>query len=202
VQGSGSKRLNGMSHGAAGFAYALAALGAAAERGDFAQAASECIVFENSSYDAARNNWPDLRDDTAPHWPCQWCHGGLGIGLARAATMKRGALDCELLAADVRNALAGAERSWPGYVDTLCCGSLGSVEFLREAGSALGRSDLGELASRRLTAVLEAATAAGDYRWYSGKRRFNLGMFRGLGGVGYTALRQVDASLPNVTIWD
>jgi lantibiotic modifying enzyme len=29
-----------------------------------------------------------------------------------------------------------------------------------------------------------------------------LGLFRGLAGVGYTALRRVDASLPNVLIWE
>src|SRR6185437_8715815 len=40
-QGLGERALNGMSHGAAGFAYALASLSAATGRDDFAQAASE-----------------------------------------------------------------------------------------------------------------------------------------------------------------
>jgi lantibiotic modifying enzyme len=48
---------------------------------------------------------------------------------------------------------------------------------------------------------LEQAEVAGDYRWNSGKRQFNLGFFRGLSGVGYTLLRQIDLSLPNVLIW-
>ena len=52
-------------------------------RDDFAEAASECIAFENASYDDARHNWPDLRGAGAPSWPCQWCHGAPGIGLAR-----------------------------------------------------------------------------------------------------------------------
>jgi lantibiotic modifying enzyme len=111
-------------------------------------------------------------------------------------------LDSKLLATDIRNALAGVERSWPVHLDTLCCGTLGSIEFFCEAASALGRSDLRELASRRLMAVLEAARSSGDYRWNSGDRRFNLGLFRGLAGVGYTSLRQVDDSLPNVIIWE
>jgi lantibiotic modifying enzyme len=29
-----------------------------------------------------------------------------------------------------------------------------------------------------------------------------MGLFRGLSGVGYTALRQADRSLPNVLIWE
>ena len=53
-QGSGEKALNGMSHGAAGFAYALASLAAATGREEFANAAAQCIAFENASYDAQR----------------------------------------------------------------------------------------------------------------------------------------------------
>jgi type 2 lantibiotic biosynthesis protein LanM len=201
-QGSPPHGLNGMSHGAAGFAYALAALATATGCEEFAQAASECIAFEDSSYDAARHNWPDLRGDGEPSWPCQWCHGAPGIGLARIATIKRGGLDSKLLVTDIRNALVGVERGWPGQVDTLCCGALGSIEFFCEAASILGRSDLRELASQRLMSLLEAATSTGDYRWNSGNRRFNLGLFRGLAGVGYTLLCQVDGSLPNVLIWE
>jgi lantibiotic modifying enzyme len=177
-------------------------LSAATGRDEFAKAASECIAFEDSSYNAERNNWPDLRGDGEPSWPCQWCHGAPGIGLARIATAKRGGLDSELLATDIRNALAGVERGWPVHLDTLCCGTLGSIEFFCEAASALGRSDLRALAARRLMIVLEAARSSGDYRWNSGSRQFNLGLFRGLAGVGYTALRQVDRSLPNVLIWE
>ena len=167
-QVSGPQGLNGMSHGAAGFAYALASLAAATGRGEFAMAASECVAFEDSSYNAERNNWPDFRGNGVPGWPCQWCHGAPGIGLARIATIKQGGLDSERLSTDIRNALMGVERSWPVHVDTLCCGTLGSIEFFCEAGSALGRNDLRELASRRLMAVLEAARSSGDYRWNSG----------------------------------
>jgi len=205
-----TRGLNGMSHGAAGFAYALSSLAAASGREDFAAAAAECIAFEDSTYDEGHHNWPDLRGANAPTWPCQWCHGAPGIGLARlgmrrfsgqAATLK-----AEPIMTDIRNAAIGVAQASSGAVDTLCCGSLGRIEFLGEAASALDRSDLRELAARRLLAVLQQAAAAGDYRWNSGKRQFNLGLFRGLSGAGYTFLRQAlaldgDASLPNVLIW-
>ena len=204
-QGSGPRGLNGMSHGAAGFAFALASLAEATGRQElrekFAQAAAECIAFENSSYDAQRHNWPDLRDDGAPSWPCQWCHGAPGIGLARIAASRLGGMDDGRLAVDIQNAVEGVQRNPPTGVDTLCCGALGGVEFFCEAGTALGRDDLRALAALRLTAVLQAAAASGDYRWNSGKGRFNLGLFRGLAGVGYTLLRRVDGALPNVLIW-
>lgn len=201
-QGSGLRALNGMSHGAAGFAYSLASLSAATGREIFATAALECIAFENASYDAVRGNWPDCRDGAEVFWSCQWCQGATGIGLARAATLSRGSLDATALRADVERALKGAEHEWPGTEDTLCCGTLGGIEFLCEASSALGRTDLRDLASRRLMALVQTAASNGDYRWSAGSKRYNLGLFRGLAGVGYTLLRRVDASLPNVIIWE
>jgi len=209
-QGLGGLPLNGMSHGAAGFAYALASLAAVSGREQFADAAAECIAFEDQTYDPARHNWPDLRVPGQPLWPCQWCHGAPGIGMARLATARRvranAALEAKLggtlVAADIDNALESVKQAWPGQLDTLCCGTLGGIEFLCEAADRAGAREISELAARRLGAVLANAASAGDYRWNSGKRQFNLGLFRGLAGVGYALLRQVDRSLPNVLIWE
>lgn len=200
--GLGPNALNGMSHGAAGFALALASLAAATGRDDFQQAASEALAFENSTYDADRRNWPDRRHADEPGWACRWCHGAPGIGLARAALLKQGRMDPATLRDDIRHALAGVDKAWPTELDTLCCGTLGNVEFLCEAGEALGRPDIRETAANRLAAIVQAAGSTGDYRWNSGGQRFNLGLFRGLAGVGYTLLRQRDESLPNVLIWE
>ncbi len=201
-QGFGRQPITGMAHGAAGFAYALASLSMATGREEFAQAASECLSFEDASYDERRHNWPDFRGSGELSWPSQWCHGAPGIGLARIAIARQGGLDAEALANDVRHAVEGTKRSWPGSADTLCCGTLGSIEFLCGAGSFLRRSDLHELASQRLMAILQTAAATGDYRWHGGTKRFNLGLFRGLAGVGYTLLRRVDGSLPNILVWE
>ncbi len=201
-QGSGPRALNGMSHGAAGFAYALASLGAATGRDEFAQAAFECIEFENSSFSADRNNWPDLRVSDASSWPCQWCHGAPGIGLARIATAKLAGVNAAAYLTDIQHAVKGVRAGWPGAVDTLCCGTLGSVEFFCEAGKILDSGELRELATKRLIDVLSAEKSTGDLRWNAGKRQFNLGLFRGLSGVGYTALRQIEPSLANVLIWE
>jgi type 2 lantibiotic biosynthesis protein LanM len=201
-QGLGSRPLNGMSHGAAGFAYALASLSAATGREDFVAAAQECVDFENSSFSPQRGNWPDLRVEGGEAWPCQWCHGAPGIGLGRVGMARLPRIGSAVLNADVQGAIDGTQAAWPPSLDTLCCGTLGSIEFLCEAGDLLGRNDLQELAKRELASVLQYAADKGDYRWNSGERRFNLGLFRGMAGVGYTALRQVDLSLPNVLIFE
>ena len=200
-QGLSSRPLNGMSHGAAGFAYALSSLSVATGRDDFATAAQECVDFEDSTFDPQRGNWPDLRVEGGA-WPCQWCHGAPGIGLGRIGMARLPNTGGAVLEADVRGAVEGTRAAWPPSLDTLCCGTMGSVEFLCEAGDLLGRNDLQELARRELAGVLQYAADTGDYRWNSGERRFNLGLFRGIGGIGYTALRQVDPSLPNVLIFE
>jgi type 2 lantibiotic biosynthesis protein LanM len=199
-QGFTPRALNGMSHGAAGYAYALAALSVPSGRQEFAHAAAECIAYEDSSYDPQHKNWPDFRSNTGLAWPSRWCHGAVGIGLARLATAKSAALEPMRLNSDIGNALEGAAQCPSCEVDTLCCGTLGRIEFLSEAGRSLHRSDLRQLASQSLMAVVERA-ASTDYRWNSGTRQFNLGLFRGLSGVGYTLLRQVKPSLPNILIW-
>lgn len=194
--------LNGMAHGAAGYAYSLAALSHATGAQEFAGAATECIAFEQSTFDAERGGWADLRSPPGPGRPCKWCYGAPGIGLARMAMLTFAGMPLSSVAPDIDRALAGVENGWPAATDTLCCGTPGSIEFLSEAADLLDRRDLGELAERRLLAVVQAARTGGDYRWSSGTGRFNLGLFRGIAGIGYTLLRSVDRSLPNVLIWE
>jgi lantibiotic modifying enzyme len=133
---------------------------------------------------------------------CQWCYGAPGIGLARIATQRHGVLDSNRLMTDIEAAVTGIEKGAQRHLDTLCCGTLGVTEFLCEAGSMLERHDLRDRASRKLAAVIETAASVGDYRWNAGTRRFNLGLFRGLAGIGYTTLRRVEQSLPNVLVWE
>ncbi|WP_051465235.1 type 2 lanthipeptide synthetase LanM family protein [Mycobacterium genavense] len=199
--GSG-RPLNGMPRGAAGFAYALAVLASATGSDEFASVAEECIAFENASFDAERSNWPDTFSGSDTTWSGKWCRGAPGIGLARVAITKHTALRGQPIVTDIRRALVGVERAWPASTDTLCCGTLGSIEFLWEAADVLRRTDLRDTATQRLLAVAQTARSSGSYRCNGGISRFNLGLFRGIAGVGYTMLRRVDPSLPNVLIWE
>lgn len=202
-KGTSSLDLNGMSHGASGYAYALASLAQVTGRDEFAVAAVECIAFEDASYDPEHHNWFDLDSDGRQVWAFKWCHGAPGIGLARIAMAGCAHADLPLLQRDITNAVIGVEDGWAGVNrDTLCCGTLGSVEFLSAAGTALNRQELQQVSSQRLMSVVATAARRGDYRWGGGTRRFNPGMFRGLAGVGYTILRRIDGTLPNVLVWE
>src|SRR5262249_5482690 len=112
VPGAGPNPLNGISHGAAGFALALASLASATGDAAFAAAAAECLAFENASYDAERRNWPDLRHRNAPRWHWKWCHGAYGIGLSRIALARAAPDTAPALAHDIRAAVAGADAGW------------------------------------------------------------------------------------------
>jgi type 2 lantibiotic biosynthesis protein LanM len=198
---SNGQPLTGMSHGAAGFAYSLAALASASGRDEFDDAAMECLAFERSQVDFARSDWRDM-STAEPHLRSQWCHGSVGIGLAWLGMHKLGRRWPQTVERDIDQALSGSAHGWSGHADTLCCGALGSVELTREAGKMLGRTELRELSALRLAAILQWKSATGGYRWSAPvSSRFNVGLFRGLAGVGYTCLRQIDESIPNVLIW-
>ena len=83
----------------------------------------------------------------------------------------------------------------------LYAGSLVPAEIVAYAPRGARVIDTAPLTLDAIIGEMQTAAVAGDYRWNTGKRQFNLGLFRGLAGVGYTLLRQVDASLPNVLIW-
>lgn len=203
ILGISERPLTGFSHGAAGFAYALSSLAKVSGREEFEVAAHECLAYESQCYQAELFNWPDLRRvEDGLAWPSQWCHGAIGIGLARIAGSRLGRVKSESMTDDITYAVKNSMANWPQHVDTLCCGTLGTIEFLAEAGETLNQPTLGQLSDQRLTQIITNRHEQGDYAWNAGGTAFNLGLFRGLSGVGYTILRRLDPQLPNVLMWE
>ena len=201
IPGISESPLPGFSHGAAGFSYALSSLAKVSNRQEFEVAAQECIAYENSCYDKTAFNWSDLRIADERVFPTQWCHGAIGIGLARIASSRANRGQAEAIIRDINHAVQNTTSNWPQQIDTLCCGTLGTIEFLAEAGELLNQSTLGHLSDQRLAQIVANSHEQGDYKWNAGGTAFNLGLFRGLSGVGYTILRKLDKSLPNVLLW-
>lgn len=203
----------GLSHGPAGVALALATLATHFPRlgGRSAEdAAFSWVRHENKVFCEARQAWPDARAQTLDEdsfWPCQWCHGAAGIGLARVAMAERLRYTPKhqrsvALSKDVARAVSFTMKSWPYASDSLCCGSLSGIELLAEAGRISGQPDLSDVATQRMLEVTLEADSEGDFLWEIGTRAVNVGLYRGVAGVGYTLLRQVDATLPNILVWD
>jgi type 2 lantibiotic biosynthesis protein LanM len=197
--------LTGVAHGAAGMALALSRLYAVTGKARFRQAAQDCVEFENRHFDVAQGNWTDLRaapgNDMA-RTPNQWCYGAPGIGLARLAMRADGAVPKHLLDQDVERALAATLRDPGGRSAGLCCGDGGHIEFLSVAAATLDRPPLRIAARERLARLQATWDRTGDLNWIGGTSAYNPGLFQGLAGVGFSALRVDCVQLPSPLVWE
>lgn len=179
----GSWRRPGVAHGAAGLALMMGYLAIATGREDFASMAHTYLSGDSGGCCSGGQA------------ASQWCHGAAGSGLVRMTLEEVGMGAASTVSDELGHLLQHVMSDWPGRVDTLCCGSLGNIEALRMAKAE-------ELCLKRLSTILVSGGHGDGYRWNGGDTRFNVGLFRGLAGVGYTALRAVDDTLPNVLIWE
>jgi type 2 lantibiotic biosynthesis protein LanM len=185
--------LAGMSHGAAGIAWALLSL--AARTGDprFREAARRGIAYERGLFSAERGTWPDLRDfegdpagDGRFEYMTAWCHGAAGIGLARLACLRH--LDDPLIRGEIDVALRTTRAEGFGWSHTLCHGDLGNLELLAEAGRTLADPYWRGEAERVGSALLETTRRHGRI-CANPVGVESPGLMTGLAGVGYGFLR-------------
>ncbi len=126
-----------------------------------------------------------------------WCHGAVGVGLARAA-----ALDLTGTPRGVDAAVRAAERHRPGACDTACCGSLGTVELLLVAAERAARPAPRGRAEALAARVVRRAWARRSYGTVV-EDRYAPGFFQGAAGIGYGLLRLSDpARFPSVLLWE
>lgn len=185
--------LAGFSHGAAGISSALLRLYAVTRDADFKDAAIEAILYEDRLFSPAHQNWADLRRREPGAAPTSfhmatWCHGGPGIALARLAGLT--ALDTPPIREAVEAGVCTALRHGLAAPDHLCCGNLGRVEILLEAGQRLSRPELIAAAQQRAAWVVRRARQRGVYQldWDVQGGVCMPGMFQGVSGIGYSLL--------------
>jgi type 2 lantibiotic biosynthesis protein LanM len=185
--------LTGLSHGAAGIAWALLSLAAVTGDVRFRTAGLDALRYERSLFDAAEANWSDLRlkssgDGQEPRFATTWCHGAPGIALARLCLLRNDVVEKAALDAEIRTALKttcarGFEKN-----HSLCHGDLGNAEVVLEGGRALGEPCWLEEARRRAAHVLENIRSSG---WVCATPQGaeTPGLMTGLAGIGYAFLR-------------
>ena len=80
----------------------------------------------------------------------------------------------------------------------LCCGLLGRLEFLYQAGIELQRLDLQKLVKKTFSSILLARKKR------EGNAFFYPSLMKGEAGLGYALLRQIDRNriLPNLLVLD
>ncbi|MCH9648186.1 MAG: type 2 lantipeptide synthetase LanM [Deltaproteobacteria bacterium] len=190
----------GFGHGAAGVTFALARLyGAtesAAEGNSIRDAIQQALAYERSLFSQRLGNWPVVgarRKDGRPLFMVAWCNGAAGIGLARLETWK--ALEDPQSRSEAQAALATVRRALPAATDHLCCGNLGRLELLFQAGLDGAGEGLQRAALLSLGGGLQRAQEEGGFRLdASPDSLYHPGLFRGLAGIGYSLLRFSDPS--------
>ncbi|MBH8562239.1 type 2 lantipeptide synthetase LanM family protein [Nostoc sp. CENA67] len=195
--------LTGVSHGAAGIAYALLSLYQVTDETAFREAAQEAIAYERSVFIDELGNWPDLRSspikaDLTPK--CDWSHGAAGIGLVRVAGLS--ILDTNEIRRDIEVAIKTTQKYQLDGVDNLCNGNFGRIEFLFTAGRKLNLPELIQTAMEQATQVVTRAKHRGGFA-YGSALTFHPGFFQGTAGIGYQLLRLAyPDQFPSVLLWE
>ena len=130
----------GFSHGAAGFASALARLHQSTGDDRYRTAAAAALGYERSFYNRQRKNWPDNRNTntdgralTGTVFTTSWCHGAPGIALARACLWGTALWD-EQCIEEMEAALTTTAALGQLDRDHICCGNLGIMAILELLG--------------------------------------------------------------------
>ncbi|HWA88454.1 MAG TPA: type 2 lanthipeptide synthetase LanM family protein [Rhizomicrobium sp.] len=187
--------VGGYSHGVTGIGWALLKLADATGDARYRDVAAEAFAFEDSLYDPARGQWRDLRQPGLDGVADAWCHGSIGIGLARLD------LDPGLETAAARDAVArAAAAAWRdgfGWNHCACHGDLGAWEMVDRA-LAKGVGPAGLTRERLLACVLTSIEDEGPACGVLSGTAVP-GLLPGLGGIAYQLLRAGSgAALPSI----
>lgn len=190
------KPLTGFAHGASGYALALAKVYDITDNDLFKEAALEACNYETACYSPDYQNWPDFRNkdksnsETVPFMH-GWCSGAPGIGFSRLELSR--IINSPQFLIDIENSIEFSKnfKAIPNFRDHLCCGYSSQIEFLIEASIVLKRPELLKEARRQFSFIINRAEKNGRYTLQvdESKSIFTPGLFTGLAGIGYVALR-------------
>lgn len=183
----------GLGHGAAGIALALLRLYAATGDPEPLAAARRGVAFEDGLYSLELGNWRDIRSDRRRPAMTAWCHGAVGIGLARLAGSRWAqgveGLEPGAVTRDVDRAVQAVAQTGLQGKACLCHGDAGTLELLINAHRA-GHPRVGADLVDRYVAALATGIEVNELRPYGPPDGLEpLGLMLGTAGVGHALLR-------------
>jgi type 2 lantibiotic biosynthesis protein LanM len=195
IHGGAPHGVGGFAHGVTGIGWALTRLARATGSARHEQLAQEAFACEDALFDEQEQNWLDLRRLEGLKTAAAWCHGAVGIGLARRN------LDPTLTQTstrqDLHRAAAATWRIGMGWNHCACHGDLGAWELLHHAIAA-GEGPQGLSASSLLDLILTGLEQHGPLCGIAGNASVP-GLLPGLGGIAYQLLRaHPEAGLPSI----
>lgn len=184
-----TRPLSGLSHGAAGIAWALLSLAKITNDRSFQETAEKAIEYERSLFVARVGNWLDLREAEVfgERFTNAWCHGAPGIGLARLATLD--IFKDHSVLQEIEVAVKTTLSRGFSVNTSICHGGLGNIDFILQSSKELSIPE---------TSVLETITEALlktidnkgiDYLTRSPHGIEFPGLMTGMAGAGYQLMR-------------
>jgi lantibiotic modifying enzyme len=189
------KPITGLSHGAAGIAWALCESWRVLGDRRCLEVALDAVRYEHSQLEPNERNWIDPDDplkkgeakrEGERALSLAWCYGAPGIGLGRVQMLR--SLDDEALREDARIAVETTLERGFGRNHCLCHGDLGNLDFLLQASDVLGdarlRGAVDLIASCVVTSMEREGFVCGVPLGVDAPALLN-----GLAGIGYGLLR-------------
>jgi type 2 lantibiotic biosynthesis protein LanM len=187
-QGLASVPLAGFGHGNAGIAWSLGHAATLLGVQRYADLGRDATAYERGLFDPDRGAWRDLRLPDRAVGVSAWCHGSVGIGLARLDSCRTALGDDPGMAEDIDAALASARSDGFGMSHCLCHGDTGTIDLFLTAAAVLDQPPLRDEANRRARQVLRSIAAGGAICGVPfGNPTPSLMV--GLAGIGYGLLR-------------
>ncbi|MEK4360748.1 type 2 lanthipeptide synthetase LanM family protein [Paenibacillus sp. FSL M7-1455] len=213
---NGQVLLTGLSHGAAGLAWAFTWLARLSNNysnqstcQQYLIMANRLLVYENHYYSEIEKNWRDLRYTDSHVFADFWCHGAPGIALARAETMFQleamnllHTQEWKFVNQDYKNALQTLLNRGNAYNSfCLCHGILGNSDILLHLSKLTNDPNLTDVANDW------ALQAIVDYESYKSSDRLIArlecdGLMTGIVGMGYEYLRLLDNRVPSILAFE
>lgn len=187
--------IGGYAHGVTGMGWALVRLARETGESRYADIAQAAFAFDDALFDDDEKNWIDLRMLPGAKTAAAWCHGAVGIGLARLDLDPHLELDATRVV--LRRAAAAVWRQGVGWNHSACHGDASVLELL-SAAIEFGEGPPGltreELLERYLTSLEDHGPVCGMTR-----DTFSPGLMPGLGGIAYQLLRaHPQSTLPSI----
>jgi len=202
------KPLLGYAHGTAGIICAIQAI---CDNQLLFSISEECLTiarnvivsaleYQSSQKHEASGSWIDLRSIVPENGPlnASWCHGWAGLGLCYIGQIRNEFSD-EVVSA-YKNICKTALHSDADTIDYYCCGTAGMVDFLLEAARLSNDNDLYTHARDNIAQSLHNLKELTHFTSRFGRidPKMFPGLFQGITGIGYTALRLIDPALPSL----
>lgn len=168
------------------------------DKSDIRVAIEGALAYHHSQRHQKSGSWNDRRSLSPENSTLNfsWCHGlpGMGLGLLTL-------IDYPYAIDDIERVVALSCQMEKDAIDYYCCGTTGMADFLLEASRLRSDKSIYNTAEKHAICSLENLSNLTRFSSRFGQINPKMfpGLFQGISGIGYTALRFVDTSLPSLS---